>query len=1001
MGWELLTGSESVPTAVEDQPPADKNSLHVLAEDLWRGFKKGLTPAGAVESLYRSYTAPIPGMHALKEALTPSEPSESTIGNIGKAAAKTAADLIPETMGEAAQWVLFPKAVSEGAKFAVEKVPLLGKTVGEAWELIRGGPKTEPLPETPRVASEQLAPITETHVAPETPPTAAQSGRWEIMPPGGSQAAKPAPATPAGHGFGVAEGYEGPGYDRYNLTEDIPGHPAGSTVVGKTLEEAGFVPPKPPGAEPPSSSAGGPSPEPLPKYAGSINLERIDTDEAVKRAILTASEAIPKREPISLDTIQGEAGKLGYTLEDAEKFAELTQQQRANFLAARNVNTALAERYAGAKVQYTDNPTPKNFDLLRTRQAEFLRGFKATQEIASQAGLALRTYGIRSQADFTTESEKVINQLLTQLQTKGKLSDEITMRLAGLNLDNPEEVAALIKTLQTKGAPLKDKLYEAFLNSILSGPSTHAANISGNLINLGIRPFDRIGSGTIDLLRAPATGTPQERFLLEGPLDVWGMMSGLGDAARVFLRSARHGFVTYGSKIETKYPVAIGGTTGEIVRVPTKALQAEDEFFKSLSRSGSLRVMAYREAAVEGHSGMDRLAVMYDKILHPTQTMLDKMNNEALLATFQQALGKYGKATMKYRDSIEPLKYIMPFIKTPINIGKAGLSRTPLNFLELGYEVASGKLPRGGELSDELSKTLIGVGLSAWIATEVISGNVTGGGPPDKQQRANLLDTGWRPYSIKIGGAYYPYARLEPLATTVGTVADAVELMDMASEAEQKQIVQKLAQGFTKNLVDKTYLQGMAQMADALHDPGQYGEKFVSSRLSAVVPAVVAQAARAGDDEMRNVKGLLDTMQARVPVLRQDLPPKRNIYGEEIEQTGSFWSRFLSPVVPSPEHGTPGQMALVEAGAGIGPLRDTITVQNKTIKLTADEYDRYQVVAGKYVKDLVEADAGSPEFSLRTKEMQAKQLHHDVAKGREIGRRAFLAELQPDLGALP
>ncbi len=53
---------------------------------------------------------------------------------------------------------------------------------------------------------------------------------------------KPAPATFAGY-----QEHDSPGLQRpleiWLLTEDIPGHPVGSTVSRRTLEKAGFVVP--------------------------------------------------------------------------------------------------------------------------------------------------------------------------------------------------------------------------------------------------------------------------------------------------------------------------------------------------------------------------------------------------------------------------------------------------------------------------------------------------------------------------------------------------------------------------------------------------------------------------------------------------------------------------------------------------------------------------------------------------------------------------------------
>jgi hypothetical protein len=740
----------------------------------------------------------------------------------------------------------------------------------------------------------------------------------------------------------------------------------------------------------------------IPKYAGSVNLNRINTDDDVKFAIKEASEQIPKREPIALETIETEATKMGFSLEDSEKFATLTQQQRAKFLATRNVHTALAERYETVRKAYVADQTDTNFQTLKQAEAEFLRGFKASQQVASEAGLALRTFGMQSNpADMKSQGEKAINQMLTLLQSKNKLGDEITQRLATLDKDNPEQMGAFIKELSTRTAPWKDKLYEAYLNSILSGPGTHVANIAGSLTSLSMRPFDRVGSATVDILSAPLRGGQRERFFSEGLADVWGMASALPDASRAFLKSAANGFVSYGSKVDAQNRgESIGGMTGEIVRVPTKLLQATDEFFKALSRGGSRRVVALREAAEEGLTGQARLDAIAEKVRNPSPELLEKVEKEALRATFQQEPGKWTAAILRAREAIEPFKYIAPFIKTPVNIGKEGLMRTPLGWIEHARELGMGKLPKGGELSDELQRTLVGTGLAAWVATEVVAGNITGGGPADPEQKRALYETGWRPYAIKIGDTYYPYNRIEPLATMLGTVADATELADVMEEGDEKQILPKLSQGFAKTIMDKTMLQGMSEMSDALHDPGRYGEKFIASRLSAVVPSALSQVARAQDDELRQVSGILDGLRNRVPAMgpiegRQGLNPKRTLYGDPVEQSGNFWSRLLSPSVPSEEQGTPGQIAIAESQVDIGRLPDSITFANTKIKLDPDQYDRFQVVTGHHVRAMVESIASSGGFRTMTKEQQQDMLKKAVEKGRDVGRKQFIAELRP------
>ena len=49
-------------------------------------------------------------------------------------------------------------------------------------------------------------------------------------------------------------------------------------------------------------------------------------------------------------------------------------------------------------------------------------------------------------------------------------------------------------------------------------------------------------------------------------------------------------------KVDSHVQEAIGGTLGKIVRLPTRALTAADEFWKSINASAELHALAYRKA---------------------------------------------------------------------------------------------------------------------------------------------------------------------------------------------------------------------------------------------------------------------------------------------------------------------------------------------------------------------------------------------------------------------
>jgi hypothetical protein len=763
----------------------------------------------------------------------------------------------------------------------------------------------------------------------------------------------------------------------------------------------------PPPSIPPEGFSTPETQGPLPKYAGSVNLTRINSSEEVQRAITEAAAQVPKSASVSNEELAAAAQKLGFTVEDAEKFAAQTSAQRAKWLATRDVHTALEERYVAARDAWRADQTPENYEALRVAQANQLRGFAAAQEVARQAGAALQSFRIGSEANIGSQAKRAIDQLLVQVQAKGKLSDEITRRLAALDLEKPEQVNQFLRVLSTAKATFKDKFLEAWTAGLLTGPKTHVVNTLSNFVSAGSMVVERGISPAIDVVRAGVTGTERERFFGEVPRTVVGMVGGLQDGAKVFLKTMLTELPeAAATKIEVGKGPAIGGSVGRVVRLPFAFLQAADDFFKTFLSRGALYGDAYRQAAGQGLKGKPLLEEVDRIVSNPTPELLAGAKKEAIYRAFQQELGPVGKKVLELREA-DPsglVRFFFPFVKTPINVAKYGLERTgPLNLVSIALKASRGEGFAGGALSDELAKVAVGTGFAGVVAAYALDGKISGGGPVDANQRRALLATGWQPYSVKIGEKWYSFGRLEPFGTALGTVADAVELSDAAKTEELKQLSAKAALGFAKNITSKTFLQGMSNLIDALQDPARSGESFIGQTLGSFVPGGVAQATRAADETMRETRGILETIRARIPGQREELFPKRDVRGEPIKAQGNFWTRFLSPVEPSEPRGGPIERLIVQLGAEPGPVRDTIQISNprnvlesKTFKLTPEQLDRLQVVSGKFVdRGLKELEARYPRLQAMPPEAQLRLLKEVIDQGRALGRVQFLREMGP------
>lgn len=805
------------------------------------------------------------------------------------------------------------------------------------------------------------------------PSTAAQAATTGVPMPTVALAAPPAPTVPTR----VAEAVE-------DLADSIS---APRQVKPPPLEGI-------PGGKAPT----GPPPGPLPKYAGSVNLERINTSDDVKRAIVEASERIPKAQPISLEEVESAAQKLGFSLEDAEGFARMTTKQRAMFVATRDVHTALEQAYLAAKEAFNANPTREAFQALKKAQANQLRGFQAAQTVASEAGRSLGSFRILSNANVSADrAKRVIDRLLLEISGKsGEMSDEITRRLAATDLSDPEQVGELVRYLSPQAAGIREKLFEWFNASILSGPLTHIVNNTSNLLQAVMLPVETAGAAAVEVgkagLRRLAGKTPEPRevFFGEAVEQAFGMARGIEDGVRAFLKTAARGASDLG-KVETRGP-AIGGKLGKAIRAPLTLLGAEDDFWKAVVSRGEMNAAAYREAHKAGLRGRDAVARAAELVASPTDDMLARAEKTARTRTFQDPVGGIGELAYAFRRRIPLGEFVLPFVRTPVNVAKQGLQRTPLNFIRIAYLKSKGQLS-GRELSEELGKTAIGSGISAAIAMKAAGGDISGGGPVDPEQRKALMATGWQPYSIHIGDKWYSYARLEPIATVIGTVADTVELTRQIPEGDFKNIASKTAAAIGKNLSSKTFLEGLSNFFETFHDPGNRLERLVGGFAGAAVPSAVAQVARAQDPSLREVRTILDSLRARIPGVREELPPKRDVRGREIPAAGTPTTRLLSPIQMSAERGGPLERRIVELGNEFGKLNRSITLQGHQIHLSDEDYELLQQLAGEEVDSYFQKfEERFERFDSLSEEQQQSFLRKAVSEGRERGRERFLRE---------
>lgn len=724
-----------------------------------------------------------------------------------------------------------------------------------------------------------------------------------------------------------------------------------------------------------------------PQFAGNINLKRIYAPEDVKQVISETAAAneefmAARRGVISHDETRDMARLVGMS---PEKLAKRVQGEAFNaeeMFAARELLVQQA-----TKVKDLAQKAKGGSDLDKLNFAEEMTRLAAIQEQVSgataEAGRTLQQF--RMLAGATKDD---IARLL-EAQRAGGLDDVI--ELASV-LDDPAQVANFVANASK--AKTSDMLLEAWINGLLSGPATHATNVlSNSLVALWAIPESAVAAAISKVTGSGIRGR-----------EVLGRLYGLVEGAKDGLRAAWRTFKTeepsdLASKIEQRryrsIPSAkVGGVQigGKQVRIPSRLLMGEDEFFKAIGARQEINALAFRQALNEGLRGRPLAQRVQELKANPTDVMKKAARETAEKQTFTNPLGPVGRNILAIARQVPAFRVIAPFVRTPINILKFAAERSP--FAPLFKEVRQNLKGANGAVARDQQIARIGVGSAASgaIAYEAMQGNITGGGPADPRRRAVLYASGWQPYSIKVGDNYYSYGRLEPMGMLFGVASDFVELSHLMSEEEQDNLAALVIGSVSKNLVSKTWLRGVSEVIEAFNDPDRYGASYVQNLAGTLIPTGVAQWARTQDPHLREARSVLDKIKDRIPGQRETLPTKRDLFGEPIKLEGAAGPDIVSPIYTSAAKNDPVINELIRLK--IAPSKPTRQIRG--VDLTPEEYERLQEVTGGTARKALTNLVNDPQWPKLNDDAKTELIEAAFRKARDFGRASVLTQF-PDI----
>ncbi len=348
---------------------------------------------------------------------------------------------------------------------------------------------------------------------------------------------------------------------------------------------------------------------------------------------------------------------------------------------------------------------------------------------------------------------------------------------------------------------------------------------------------------------------------------------------------------------------------------------------ETLLNTPERRAEAVSQVNQEGLKGKERTRRIYELMeqSRPIQ-MTDIAYGFAAHGTFNHNTeGTLGALTNAISHSLDievgrvrPLRFFIPFTRIITNVLNTALDFSPVGFIraarnQRGFESFERYRYTKGqgvyyemtkeERQQSIARASLGVGLTAalYALTKMPCGDdnhpcveITGPGTGDYKKDAQLKQSGWQPYSIKVGDKYYSY-KLTPLFINLSYLGNMNDHDKYNTHADDETLLRKMyLAGWqsAKNMADMTWISSAVSLLSAFNEnSGQtIGKKIeatiTNSAKGLILPNAYTQTSQKVEDiwnlPQKDAHGLWDQLIQDIPIARNYLNDKVNALGDPI-----------------------------------------------------------------------------------------------------------------------
>jgi hypothetical protein len=523
--------------------------------------------------------------------------------------------------------------------------------------------------------------------------------------------------------------------------------------------------------------------------------------------------------------------------------------------------------------------------------------------------------------DRFEETERIIQELIPRakfaravlMKLKAKKIDIATMTTAKLMDD--VEMAKILRMISVERSGWGDIVHEWWRNSILSAPTTQIVNAVGNLANASLEAFVQrpVEAFVNSFVKNPDAATFSS---------ITAMYKAVTPSMKLAVRNFWKSFDTEesvtgpkSSKLDESDKAISDKFGGRIIRIPQRIMVATDEYFKTIFMAMLTADHATREferLVKEGKQAETNRAPYIAAQMTPDSGAYSRAWDETLRWSFQHDVGAIAHAVMRVRNDPQAgffFKFLFPFVKTPANIIASGIRKTPLGAIPYVWKLSKNsmsgadKMRLGAEQAVAFALTAALYALMKGddddeLNRPLITGTRKSKAYTPKGQKENEMKNA-PPMSIRVGDKWVSYSRLEPAATMVATIIDALTAWDQMADGRTTDAMDTVIASMRGNLSDKTFLQGLGNIVRMTEGDIKALVDIPKDIAVGFVPNAIRSPLKGADPYIRDMR-VRDQGQGKAQVIAQR-------FGQELAPAAS--------IAPIPKMGQDGKPIEREGGA--------------------------------------------------------------------------------------